>query len=178
MIVQWMADLDIMKALNDPKLQFHTLYEPPAAAAEPAERKFTLNTEQTDMNLEEMLNDFETEQYVENSEAGLTLPELPQSLPAHTSLQDWLCVVHANNNYEVAKLELSAIENWMELLHTQTKSSIFLAEGNWQARQAATAISMAKGRKTCILSEEICWACIAERFPKVAEESEMITFIA
>jgi hypothetical protein len=173
--VQWMADLDIMKALKDPTLQFQTLFEPSTAGTS---TEVTFNDEQLDSALKEMLNDFDPEQYVEDSGPVSPSPEQPQVEATYTSVQDSLCTVHVDSTYEGAKLELLAVENWIELLHTQTKSCIFLAKNNWQARQAATAISMAKGRKTCILSEKTCWACIADRFLDVGTDGQMVTFIA
>jgi hypothetical protein len=170
-----MADLDIMRALKDPKLQFQTLLKSPAAETT---TEVGFNDKKLRSTLQEMLNDFDSEQYVEDSDSDPPLPELPQMGATYTSLQESLCMVHDNSTYERTKLELLAIENWMELLQTQTKSCIFLAKGNWQARQAATAISMAKGRKTCILSEKTCWACIGEQFLNVEKNDQMVTFIA
>jgi hypothetical protein len=136
-----MADLDIMKALKDPKLQFQTLSESRAADVE---RRSVFDAGQPDTTVEEPMNDFDPEQYVEATEAGSSLP-LPQVGPTHTSGQEpSLCVDHINSSYAETNLELLAIENWMELLQTQTKSCIFLARGNWQARQAGMAIAMAK----------------------------------
>jgi hypothetical protein len=175
MDVQWMADLDIMKALKDPTLQFQTLCEPPAAGTT---TEATLNDEQLGSTLEKMLQDFDPGQYMEVSEPISPSHEQPQVEATCNSVQNPLCMAHNDSTYEGAKLELLAVENWMELLHTQTKSCIFLAKDNWQARQAATAISMAKGRKTCILSEKTCWACIAKQFPDVATDGRMVTFIA
>ncbi|KAH5442970.1 hypothetical protein HBI23_168910 [Parastagonospora nodorum] len=154
---EWMADLDIMKALRDPALHFQTLFESCAA--------------QTTIELE-------AEQCMQDSKTSLPLPEQLQVGAAYTSAQDPLCMIHMDSTYESSKLELLAVENWMELLHTQTNSCIFLAQGNWQARQAATAVSMAKGRKTCILSEKTCWACIADQFPYALKDGQMVTFIA
>jgi hypothetical protein len=175
MDVQWIADLDIMKALKDPTLQFQTLCEPPAAGNT---AEATFNDEQLGSTSERPLQDFDPGQYMEVSEHGSPSAEQPQAEATCTSVQNPLCMAHDDSTYEGAKLELLAVENWIELLHTQTKSCIFLAKDNWQARQAATAISMAKGRKTCILSEKTCWACIAEQFPDVAMDGQMATFIA
>lgn len=170
-----MADLDIMKALRDPRLQFDSLSESRAAGTT---TEVAIDVEEPGSTLEEKLNDYDPEQYVENFETEPSLPEQLDGQPMNTSAVHQLCSVHTDSTYEGSRLELLAIENWMELLHTQTKSCIFLAKGNWQARQAATAISMAKGRKTCILSEKTCWTCIAERFPNITTDGQMVTFIA
>ena len=93
------------------------------------------------------------EQYVEDAKFAASSPErLPEKV-TQPPAQDALYTFHPNSTYKQTKLGLVAIENWMEILHTQTKSCIFLAKGNWQARQAATAISMAKGRRTYMLSK-------------------------
>jgi hypothetical protein len=170
-----MADLNIMKALKDPELELQTMPNPPAigSATETAISVVTQNP-----TLEESLNDFDPEQYVEDTEFAASSPEQLPEEATQPPAQDALCTFHPNSTYKQTELELVAIENWMELLHTQTKSCIFLAKGNWQARQAATAISMAKGRRTCILSEKTCWACIVDRFPDVAKGGRMVTFIA
>lgn len=167
-----MADLNIMKALKDPTLQFQTLFEPSVAGIT---TELTSHAEQVDLIIDDVLKEFDAGEYVADFEPSA---EQPQAGAMYTFVRDRLCVIHIDSTYEGAKLELLAIENWMELLHTQTKSCIFLAKGNWQARQAATAISMAKGRKTCILSEKTCWACIAEQFPDLAKDGKMVTFIA
>lgn len=170
-----MADLNIMKALNDPELIFQVMFEPSAARSG---IKATMDDVTRGPTPEEVPNDFDPEFYVQESEiASAPIKQLLEEA-TQTSTQETLCMLHSDSTYERAELELVAIENWMELLHTQTKSCIFLARGNWQARQAATAISMAKGRKTCILSEKTCWACIADYFPNVATGDQMVTFIA
>jgi hypothetical protein len=170
-----MADLNIMKALKDPELELQTMLNPPAAGSA---TETAISVVTPDPTLEESLNDFDPEQYVEDTELAASSPEQLPKEAIQPPAQDALCTFHPNSTYKQTELELVAIENWMELLHTQTKSCIFLAKGNWQARQAATAISMAKGRRTCILSEKTCWACIADRFPDVARGGRMVTFIA
>lgn len=170
-----MADLNIMKALKDPELELQTMLNPPAAGSA---TETAISVVTPDPTLEESLNDFDPEQYVEDTESAASSPEQLPKEAIQPPAQDALCTFHPNSTYKQTELELVAIENWMELLHTQTKSCIFLAKGNWQARQAATAISMAKGRRTCILSEKTCWACIADRFPDIARGGQMVTFIA
>lgn len=169
-----MDDLNIMKALKDPELELQTMSNPPAAGSATETAISVITPGPT---LEEPPIDFDPEQYAEDTEFTASSPEqLPEKI-ATPPAQDALCTLHPDSTYEQTELELVAIENWMELLHTQTKSCIFLAKGNWQARQAATAISMAKGRRTCILSEKTCWACIVDRFPDVAKHGRMVTFI-
>jgi len=42
--------------------------------------------------------------------------------------------IHEESGYEASGMKLTAIENWLGLLEEPTKSCIFLAEDNWQAR--------------------------------------------
>ncbi|KAL8783121.1 MAG: hypothetical protein Q9195_009483, partial [Heterodermia aff. obscurata] len=55
---------------------------------------------------------------------------------------------------------VTSIENWLELLdELDKKICVVQAHGNWEARLAATSISIAKGHSTIIAPEKICWEC-------------------
>lgn len=137
---EWVADLDILRALRDPSLTVDDPFRTPS-------RK--------------------------------TLPSL-----AGESNDNTCCKLsgekhHKVTTYDKEALKLTAVESWIELLQTQEENTIFLAKGNWQARQAATAISIAKGRKTCVLRDDTCWPCIAKQCEEWTLQSGMpTTFIA
>ncbi|KAF2662593.1 hypothetical protein K491DRAFT_584819 [Lophiostoma macrostomum CBS 122681] len=126
---EWIADLDILKALRDSSLNFDNYSRDPSSMTE-------------------------------------------------NSNHETICARHTNTTYNADVLKLIAIENWIELLETRAENNIFLAKGNWQARQAATAISIAQGRKTCVLQGITCWACVAEQYEQVRQSGQIITFIA
>lgn len=127
---EWVADLDILKALRDPSLNIDIRY----------------------------------------LKAQLSTSNEPS--------QETICGRHKDVTYNAEVLKLTAIENWIELLETPVGNSIFLAKGNWQARQAATAISIARGRHTCVLHDNTCWACIADQYYQLRQSGQVITFIA
>ncbi|MCJ1325807.1 hypothetical protein MMC10_002470 [Thelotrema lepadinum] len=57
------------------------------------------------------------------------------------------------------------IDNWLELIEgSDSPYSIIRANGNWQARLAATALSVARSNlseyRTIICGEKLCWACV------------------
>ncbi|KAF6814105.1 hypothetical protein CMUS01_12709 [Colletotrichum musicola] len=70
------------------------------------------------------------------------------------------CGLGHHKGYQHADLPLVPIENWDELLETTFRSCIFLAQGNWQARLAATMISIVQKRRVCLLPQQVCWACV------------------
>lgn len=79
---------------------------------------------------------------------------------ANTRSPQDLCEKDHEKHYKQEDWQLIALENWMELLDTSSKHSIFLAHGNWQARLAATAICVAQKRQVCILTDPFCWNCL------------------
>jgi len=69
------------------------------------------------------------------------------------------CQDHKHNS-AVAAHNFTAIDNWLSLIDTpETPFSIVRAHRNWQARLAATTISIALGYETVVLSDHPCWAC-------------------
>lgn len=170
-----MADLDILKSLRNPELQFQTLYQSPTVDTP---KQVVLHKEQQSSTLEEYVENFDSEQYLHGSDSGSPISENVKPDVTKAPEKNQICPAHNDSSYHGTKLKLTAIENWIELLETPTKSSIFLGEGNWQARQAATAISIARGRRTCILSESTCWTCVTEQYPEVLDNNQAVIFIA
>ncbi|TRX88091.1 hypothetical protein FHL15_011041 [Xylaria flabelliformis] len=78
-----------------------------------------------------------------------------------------VCEDSHQNEYQYQKIPLVAVENWTELVTDTPKNCIFLANKNWQARLAAMMICIAKGRRVCLLSDDVCWDCInlGKKFP-------------
>lgn len=59
--------------------------------------------------------------------------------------------------------QITCIDNWLELVDApEQHTSIVRAHQNWQARLAATAISIAKGYDTLVLPDKVCWQCFDE----------------
>lgn len=63
--------------------------------------------------------------------------------------------------------QMTCIDNWLELVDApEQHTSIVRAHQNWQARLAATAISIAKGYDTLVLPGKVCWRCFDETINK------------
>lgn len=57
---------------------------------------------------------------------------------------------------------VTSIENWLELVDELDKDICLVqAHGNWEARLAATSISVAKNHRTIIAPEKVCWECFS-----------------
>lgn len=55
---------------------------------------------------------------------------------------------------------MTSIQNWLELIDELDKTICLVqAHGNWEARLAASSISVAKGHRTIIAPETVCWEC-------------------
>lgn len=59
----------------------------------------------------------------------------------------------------VPELDLVAIDNWQELLDAPDEAAVIRAHGNWQARLAATAVSVELGHSTILFENHGCWDC-------------------
>ena len=74
-----------------------------------------------------------------------------------------LCSDPSHTNLAAPKHQLTCIDNWFELLDplkTEYQNlTLVRAHQNWQARLAATVLSVALGHVTLILPPEICWEC-------------------
>jgi hypothetical protein len=55
--------------------------------------------------------------------------------------------------------EVTSIENWEELLDPPKNAAVIKVHGNWQARLAATAVSVGLGHQTIIFQGHGCWDC-------------------
>jgi len=65
-----------------------------------------------------------------------------------------------NHDSERTAYGVTAIDNWYGLIDApEAPLSIVRAYKNWQARLAATTISIALGYETVVLSDKPCWCC-------------------
>ena len=70
------------------------------------------------------------------------------------------CVDSHYGEAQGLKSQVTCIDNWLELVDApEQHTSLVRAHRNWQARLAATAISIAKGYDTLVLPDEVCWQC-------------------
>ena len=59
-----------------------------------------------------------------------------------------------------SEYQMTSIENWLTLVdEVDEHINLVQAHGNWEARLAATAISIAKGHLTFVHPEKLCWEC-------------------
>jgi hypothetical protein len=123
-----MADLNIMKALKDPELELQTMLNPPAAGSA---TETAISVVTPDPTLEESLNDFDPEQYVEDTELAASSPEQLPKEAIQPPAQDALCTFHPNSTYKQTELELVAIENWMEQLHLPRQRQLAGSTGGY-----------------------------------------------
>ena len=71
--------------------------------------------------------------------------------------------------------QATCIDNWLELIDAPEEDvSVVRAHKNWQARLAATSISIQMGYNTVVLSDQVCPACI---YSVRSSHSERIVFI-
>ena len=57
---------------------------------------------------------------------------------------------------------LVSIDRWEELIERPIEAGVVRARGNWQARLAATALSVQQGHNTVVLPKDFCWKCPME----------------
>lgn len=58
------------------------------------------------------------------------------------------------------KSRIISIDNWLQLIEPpEERLALVRAHKNWQARLAATALSIQKGFFTVVLPEKVCWEC-------------------
>lgn len=68
--------------------------------------------------------------------------------PQHADTPDW-------------RPKMTCVDSWLGLINAPEESvSLLRAHRNWQARLAASSLSLALGHKTIILPNEICWHCV------------------
>ena len=64
---------------------------------------------------------------------------------------------------------ITCIENWLELIDELDRQICMVqAHRNWEARLAATSISIAKSHHTIIAPEKICWECFGDAINQIA----------
>ena len=64
---------------------------------------------------------------------------------------------------------ITCIENWLELIDELDRQICMVqAHGNWEARLAATSISIAKSHHTIIIPEKICWECFGNEINQIS----------
>ena len=56
--------------------------------------------------------------------------------------------------------QLTSIRSWTEFLERPERESIVCMHSNWQARLAATTLSIAQSHRAIILPKEVCWGCV------------------
>ena len=67
--------------------------------------------------------------------------------------------------------QIHNIESWLELVDDQDQDiDIYLvqAHGNWEARLAASSVSVAKGYRTIIIPEHMCWECFGNNISTIS----------
>ena len=76
-----------------------------------------------------------------------------------------LCIpLCANRQHRSEKMspsdQMTSIETWLAMIDELDRCICFVqTRGNWEARLAATSISVAKGYLTVVLPKEVCWKC-------------------
>ena len=67
------------------------------------------------------------------------------------------------NGFDMATTPVSqiiSIDNWLQLIEPpEERLALVRDHNNWQARLAATALSVQKGFLTVVLPEKVCWQC-------------------
>lgn len=81
------------------------------------------------------------------------------------------------SEYRHGKLPLATIETWWELLENSPNDCVFLAAGNWQARLAAMIICLAQGRQVSVVSNPVCWDCVADSKRTISELKDPVVYI-
>ncbi|KAA6406556.1 MAG: hypothetical protein FRX48_09611 [Lasallia pustulata] len=70
------------------------------------------------------------------------------------------CIERHGEEAQGLESQVTCIDNWLELVDApEEHTSLVRAHKNWQARLAATAISIAKGYDTLVLPDKVCWRC-------------------
>jgi hypothetical protein len=70
-----------------------------------------------------------------------------------------LNVCAATHTAYEAGVDFATIDRWEELLERPLEEGIVRAHRNWQARLAAAALSVQRGHRTAVLSNNFCWSC-------------------
>lgn len=85
------------------------------------------------------------------------------------------CVGNRRCRSRTERSQATCIDNWLELIDAPEENvSLVRAHKNWQARLAATSISIQLGYNTVVLSDKVCPACL---YSVRSSHSEKIVFI-
>jgi hypothetical protein len=202
---KWVADLDILAALNDRTVVYRYEQEvvsedkqaasqgnecPPIIRPEGKEVDSShLNTQDEEhFDLERDFTANTNGDWVSES-ATRTRPDSPmeasqnnqEAVPSvgQAIVQRHSCPAgHGHEaKYHPYKLPLASVENWTELLDITDKNCIFLAHENWQARLAATMICIAQSRRVYLLSGRLCWACVESARQRETQLKDPVVYI-
>ncbi|KAL2274220.1 hypothetical protein FJTKL_03570 [Diaporthe vaccinii] len=88
-----------------------------------------------------------------------------------------VCQESHDSQYRHQNLPLATIETWWELLEKSSDDCVFLAAGNWQARLAAMIICLAQGRRVSVVSNPVCWDCVADSKRTISELKDPVVYI-
>ena len=74
---------------------------------------------------------------------------------------------------------LTSIQSWAEFLERPEERGIVQAYQNWQARLAATSVSLAQNHHTLVFSDDICWSCVYEELDYLTDamNGKLITIL-
>ena len=86
--------------------------------------------------------------------------------PLRTSSSERLRIIrpcgdkHRHHSTANPRQQMTSIENWLQLIDApDSRYAIVQAHGNWEARLAASSVSVALGLHTLVLPREVCWEC-------------------
>ncbi|KAK7701178.1 hypothetical protein SLS64_010510 [Diaporthe eres] len=97
--------------------------------------------------------------------------------PTDDGRRTMVCQESHDSQYRHQKLPLATIETWWELLEKSSDDCVFLAAGNWQARLAAMIICLAQGRRVSVVSNPVCWDCVADSKRTISELKDPVVYI-
>ena len=173
----WVADLDVLSALQDCSmvLENHVTWNK-IKKGMIQERIFCscgrVNTHIQGSNVTNAKGDDNVTERASSSQGFKSvLQKLKQHLKAKRSLKGealpiWEtsftipAISPAESDVQDNFAELTALDNWDEILLAPPNPTIVRAHGNWQARLAATAVCISRGRSTLVLTSNPCWECI------------------
>lgn len=186
----WIADLDILKALESELLEDGLCHcalnaaaneyysdqvaivkpgsDIPEAQASKSRRESPASTHVRFVNADEY------------SESELGLPQSatlqrPESRAATISGSDPFPEIKIPEDFS----SMIALDSWDEILSAPSLPGVIRADRNWQARLAAVALCVSRGHYTIVLSPEQCWRCAIGMVgrPATWEQSGPITMV-
>ena len=89
------------------------------------------------------------------------------------------CSADDHSGAQPLRYTMTCIDDWLELLDpSENPVSIVRASRNWQARLAATAMSIALGNTTVVCPSSTCWRCFEEILVKLDQGTKRVVAIA